>query len=227
MESYLGEDDRVILPIGATEQHGPHLPLVTDWYIAWELGRQLSQEVDVPVASPLAYGMSVFHSEFPGTITLKPATLQLVLVDILESLYLQGFRKVLVLNGHGGNGPSLASAIATVLPTRKGLKIRKYEWWRMPEIQRICEKNFGEIDSHAGSVETSLMMHFCPENVEIQSAVGQYGPMLSHTPSPSEMKLLYPDGVMQNDPRLASPQVGAEIAGALLAALRIKLEFAE
>ena len=98
--AYLESDDRIILPIGSTEQHGRHLPLSTDILVPTELARHLGERTGVLVAPPLPYGMSLHHLGFPGSLSLRPETLAHVLEDLLRSLYCHGFRRVFVLNGH-------------------------------------------------------------------------------------------------------------------------------
>ena len=112
---YLEGDDRIILPIGSTEQHGRHLPLGTDTMVPTALAHRLGERTGVLVAPTVTYGMSLHHLGFPGSVSLRPETLTHVLEDILRSLHRHGFRRVFVLNGHGGNVAPLRMALANVM----------------------------------------------------------------------------------------------------------------
>ena len=93
-----------IVPFGAVEQHGHHLPLGTDWIIADHMGRALAEELENVLLLPaMPFGNSREHMAFPGTVTLRPATLAAVLDDIVESLRHHGIRTVIVFSAHGGN----------------------------------------------------------------------------------------------------------------------------
>src|SRR5438046_2410192 len=98
VRDYLAHDDRLILPIGAVEQHGRQIGLGCDYLIAERVANDTGARVNVMVAPPLAYGMSLHHMKFAGTLSLHPATLTLVLDDLLRSMYTHGFRRILVVN---------------------------------------------------------------------------------------------------------------------------------
>ena len=100
---YLRHDDRLILVVGSTEQHGRHLTFATDVWQPWEIARRVSDQTGVLVAPPVNYGMSLHHLGFPGSLSLRPQTLSSIIADLLESAYGHGFRRILILNGHGGN----------------------------------------------------------------------------------------------------------------------------
>ena len=95
---YVQRDDRLILVVGSTEQHGRHLTFATDVWTPWEIAQRVSETTGVLLAPPLNYGMSLHHLGFPGTLSLRPRTLSAVVVDLLESAYEHGFRRILVLN---------------------------------------------------------------------------------------------------------------------------------
>jgi creatinine amidohydrolase len=149
-----------IVPFGAVEQHGHHLPLGTDWLIADGMGRALAEELgeDVFLLPAMAFGNSREHMAFPGTITLRPATLAAVLDDIVESLRHHGFRTVIVFSAHGGNW--------ILKPTLRELSFRYPELtllWAdgpLPEAGETVPE-----DIHAGGSETSSLLHFRPDLV--------------------------------------------------------------
>mgnify|MGYP001768066516 CR=1 FL=1 len=115
VEEYLHHDDRLILVIGSTEQHGRHLTFSTDVWQPWDIARRAGDRTGVLIAPPVNYGMSLHHLGFPGSLSLQPQTLSAIVSDLLASAYRHGFRRILIVNGHGGNVPAIQVALAEVL----------------------------------------------------------------------------------------------------------------
>jgi creatinine amidohydrolase len=107
----LEKTDTIIIPVGAVEQHGPHLPLGTDWMHAEYAGLKAAERCDVIAGPTIKIGVSGNHLDFPGTISFKPQTLILMLQDICECLIKHGFRRFIFFNGHGGNRATLDVAV--------------------------------------------------------------------------------------------------------------------
>ena len=103
VEAYLENSDMVIIPLGSTEQHGPHLPLGSDFYQAFAMAKEISKRTQVVVAPFLLVGYSEYHSGFQGTLSIKPETMEQVVFECVESLMKYGFRRFMFLNYHGGN----------------------------------------------------------------------------------------------------------------------------
>jgi creatinine amidohydrolase len=110
LEEYLRRDDRIVLPIGSTEQHA-YLSLETDNIVAERVAAEAAEPLGVPVLPVLAYGLTLGFAAFPGSPTLRLATYCDVLRDLLDSLYDQGFHRILLANGHGGNTPARAAVV--------------------------------------------------------------------------------------------------------------------
>src|SRR5262249_10682798 len=102
LEEYLQRDDRIVLPVGSTEQHA-YLSLETDTITAERLAGEAAEPLGIPVLPVLAYGITPGFGAYPGSPTLRIETFIAVVTEILESLYGQGFRRVAIVNGHGGN----------------------------------------------------------------------------------------------------------------------------
>src|SRR5438552_4700806 len=102
LEEYLGGDDRIVLPVGSTEQHG-YLSLETDNIVAERLAVEAAEPLGIPVLPVMGYGITPGFGAFPGTATLRLETFVAVVREILDSLCGQGFRRFLIANGHGGN----------------------------------------------------------------------------------------------------------------------------
>jgi creatinine amidohydrolase len=150
VEEYLQRDDRVILILGACEQHG-YLSLLTDVKIPQALADAASQQTGVLAAPPLNFGVSPYFLAYPGTISLRLSTFLDAVEDMVRSLYHQGFRRFLVLNGHGGNDAARNRLVelANQLP---GLRLAWYAWWLSHSIETVAMRH-GLKTSHANWME--------------------------------------------------------------------------
>ncbi|OGO63652.1 MAG: hypothetical protein A2Z45_05430 [Chloroflexi bacterium RBG_19FT_COMBO_55_16] len=139
VESYLQHDDRLILVLGACEQHG-YLSLLTDVKIPLALADAASQQSRVLVAPPLNFGASPYFLSYPGTLSLRVSTLLDLVEDLVRSAYGQGFRRLLVLNGHGGNDPARLRLyeLANQLP---GLRLAWYSWWQSHGVEKVAQNH--------------------------------------------------------------------------------------
>jgi creatinine amidohydrolase len=130
VEQYLARDDRAVLPLGSTEQHAG-LSLATDTLLAERVAVEAAEPLGVPVFPALAYGVTPYFMAFPGTVTLAPETYLRVLAEILESLAAHGFRRIVVVNGHGGN--SFAQTVGWEFGRRHpGSFVKFHNWWNAP-----------------------------------------------------------------------------------------------
>jgi creatinine amidohydrolase len=139
IEKYLQGDDRIMLVIGACEQHG-YLSQTTDVLIPQALADAASQQTGVLVAPAINFGSSPYFLDYPGTLSLRLSTLMDLVEDILRSAHGQGFRRILVLNGHGGND-GLRSRLYELVNLLPGLKLAWYAWWQSHSVQAIAEKH--------------------------------------------------------------------------------------
>ena len=160
--------DTAIVAFGSIEQHGHHLPLGVDWIVADAVAQRLGRELNAYVLPAMPFGCSREHMAFPGTITLRPSTLALVLEDIIESLYHHGFRKIVLLSTHGGNW--------VLKPTMRELNFKHDDltvvWADGPLPER------GEAvpeETHAGRGEGSTMLALRPDLVRPEKAVDSPG----------------------------------------------------
>jgi creatinine amidohydrolase len=191
LEDYLVRDDRIVLPLGSTEQHG-YLSLGTDNILAERVAVEAAEPLDVPVLPVLAYGLTpYFAAAYPGSPTLRLSTFLAVVRDLLDSLYGQGFRRFLIVNGHGGNRPadSLAREWAASHPEAQAIF---HSWWAAPEVLEVAESVAPDY-SHANWGENFPWTRL--EGVELPS---EAKPMLSESAyrvaSPAGMREMIGDG---------------------------------
>lgn len=187
-----------MVPLGATEQHGPHLPLGTDTTIALALATGLvAARRDAVVAPPLPYGSSGEHAGFPGTLSIGQEALRLVVLELARSWP----GRTLFVCAHGGNAEPLAAAMR-----------------ELPEA-RAWSPRFGG-DAHAGRVETSLMLALEPERVGAPREAGNVAPLAELMPAlrSGGVRAVAPNGVL-GDPAGASAHEGRELLARAVAEL--------
>lgn len=169
----------VLQPVGAIEQHGPHLPLIVDSVISTAVvGRALAQlDANIPAYAlpPLCYGKSNEHWHFPGTITLSATTLIATLMEVGESVYRAGFRKFALVNGHGGQ-PQIMEIVARDLHQHyPDFMVFPLFVWRVPQLPiELLSPQEAELGIHAGDAETSVMLSLLPNQVQMDKATKEY-----------------------------------------------------
>ena len=139
VEKYLQREDRVMLIFGSTEQHG-YLSLLTDIKIPLALADSASQATGVLVAPPLNFGVSPYFLAYPGTISLRVSTLIAAAEDVVRSAYGHGFRRILIINGHGGNSPA-RNHLHEVNNSLPDLKLNWYDWWSSHSVEAVAVKH--------------------------------------------------------------------------------------
>lgn len=155
-------DGAVIVPIGATEQHGPHLSLDVDTCSTVETAIRAAKICKAVVAPTIPYGNSEQNMDFCGTLAIQNSTLIQLVKDVAASLYRHGFSKVLLLNGHGGNMSPLNVA-AEEIDNASGKFCCHIKCWELAEVQG--PEGIPWYDGHGGSQETSLLLAIRPEHV--------------------------------------------------------------
>lgn len=150
MEAYLEEDDRAVLPLGSTEQHA-YLSLLVDTILPERLAAEAAEPLGVPVFPAIPYGLSPYFTAFPGTVSLRVGTYLALVRDVLDGLERAGFRRILLVNGHGGNRPVGALALEW-MADHPGCRVKLHDWWLAPRTAaRIREVD--PVASHASWME--------------------------------------------------------------------------
>lgn len=150
IEEQAKRDDRCVLPLGCVEQHA-YLSLATDAILAEKVATEAAEPLGLPVFPALAYGMTPGFTAFPGTVSLRLSTYVAVMEDMLESFYRSGFRRIVLVNGHGGNSPVM-TLVAEWMGRRPDASVRMHNWWAGPLFQAAVRK-VDPAASHASWME--------------------------------------------------------------------------
>ncbi len=221
-EEHLKKSRTVVVPLGSVEEHGPHLPLSTDTVHAYEVSRQACEKTGAFLAPPIHYGICRSTSQHPGTISISGDTLRALLKDIGRSLYQQGLRNFVFLSGHAGgtHTSSMLEAGEFLLEGFPGIKVASlnilelgYKGW-VPIIET-------QDDSHAGELETSVMMALRPEWVKGKG--NREYPSFPAGILVQDKKRYWPGGVW-GDPTKAAKEKGTLCLGAVVGALVALIE---
>lgn len=214
----------VMIPLGAFEQHGPHLPLDTDSLIADAVADRAAQRVGQCMVVPcIPVGASNHHLAFPGTASLSEATLSNVLVEAIRTLLSHGFRAAYLVTGHAGNVGAMAGALAELDPGERDRVLSFDDWPAQREaVHQVAEDSLDLdrelVGTHGGHFETSIMLAIAPDRVDMASAVaGHVGPASSSSAKlrSEGMAALSPVGII-GDPRGATAGAGELYLDALV-----------
>lgn len=213
----------LVLPLGSTEQHGHHLPVSVDATIVTHLAEAAvalaSEQVPVLLLPTLSFGFAHHHLPFGGTVSLRSETYVNVLTDIVVGLASQGFRRLIFLNGHGGNESPMHLVVDSIASQNKiDIHIAGASYWKTAN-ESLLDLKFGDasVPGHAGHFETSLMMAIAPELVELKNRPNDHGknqPLgiadipLAHIRRP---RLWENSDGRTDDSHLASAQTGAKV----------------
>jgi len=138
IEEYLRGDDRIVLPLGSTEQHA-YLSLGVDVILSERVALEAAEPLGLPVLPALPYGLTPYFAAYPGSPSLRLATYVEVVRDLLDSLHGQGFRRFLLLNGHGGNEP-VAGLAHEWMAANPGGQVRFHSWWNGPRTWAVVQR---------------------------------------------------------------------------------------
>ncbi|RHW29916.1 creatininase family protein [Oceanobacillus profundus] len=202
-----------ILPIGAVEAHGPHLPLGTDNLLAERLSEKLAERVNAFVLPTLPYGQVWSLRNFPGSINISNDSLMNFLVDIGESLYKQGFTTFAMVNGHLGNGPALKDAARVLFENCPEMRVFYFFYPGMNKAAAEVRETKSSHNTyfHACEIETSYMLYLAPEHVDMDKAITDIPDIPIHadvTPTPWKE---FTQTAVLGDAKLATEEKGKYI----------------
>ena len=199
LKDVLTEDTIAVVPVGSTEQHGPHNPLGTDHMIADRIAHGVRDDALITPTVPVGY--SEHHRQFPGTLWVSPHVLEDYVLDICKSLQYHGIKKIVICNGHGGN--TFPLMIVAMKMREQGIFVGLFEWWKASK----------EEDAHAGSGETSLNLFLYDHLVHMDRAkdsATEWSPPLHGT------KVLYDTIDFSDDGTVGTPTRATKVKGEIL-----------
>jgi creatinine amidohydrolase len=216
VEEYLRRSNGIVVPIGSVEQHGPNGLIGTDHLCAEVVARGLGDAIGCAVAPTLAYGMSQHHLGFAGSVTLRPATLMLVVRDVVQSLALHGFRRFFFINGHGGNIATVTAAFDEIFAAAslgQGPAVRcRMVFWSGARCKAISDELYPGVEGrHATASEVSLAQHYQPAHIKHAQMSPKVAPNAPHFFDAADYRQRYPDGRIGSDPSLSSPEHGKRL----------------
>ncbi|MBN8560467.1 MAG: creatininase family protein [Leptolyngbya sp. UWPOB_LEPTO1] len=217
VEAYLERSTGIILPIGSTEQHGPTGLIGTDAICAEAISQGVGAEIEALVAPTIQVGMALHHTAFPGSMSLRPSTMILVIRDYLTSLAKAGFRKFFFINGHGGNVATLKAAFSETYDHLSNLGISNEvqcvvsNWYVCSSVYQLAKELYGNQEgSHATPSEVAVTQYVYPDFIKsapLSEPVAKghriYGAI--------DFRRNYPDGRMGSNPALATPEHGEQL----------------
>ena len=205
----------VIIPVGSLEAHGPHLPLGTDTIEVYEIAKTVAKSVDVFVAPPLSYGICRSTSKHPGTVGITGNTLRNLIKDIVKSFHTNDLKNFLIISGHASSLHLAAlqeagESLLEEMPSDVTIAVESAYAMAQEAASKICET---EDDSHAGEIETSLMLHLKPHLVK-----GRGKEEYPHFPHPllTRNKRKYWKNAVWGNPYKASTKKGEFISQLLI-----------
>ncbi len=230
VEAYRARDDRAVVAAGSTEQHGPIGLIGTDALCAAAVAEAAAARAGVIVAPPLAYAPAPFNTAFPGTISISAELFTSLARAVLSELARQGFTEIHVVNGHGANLEPLARAADSVA----GARITVESWWAHDEVRRLRDALYGDWEGlHATPSEVAVTQHLTgvahvgaeepPRRLSAEYVRAHAGDR--HGP-PEAHRAAFPDGRVGSHSALATPEDGARLFEAAVAAVAARLDAA-
>ena len=229
VETYLAKRSDIIIPIGSTEQHGPTGLIGTDCICPEAIALRAAEKVGALVGPTFNVGSAQHHMGFAGSMTLRPSTFVAVLFDWITSLTHHGFTHIYLLNGHGGNVPSVEASFAEVYASRslsghkdeelRPLRCKLQNWWELKGVMRLCRELFPNgHGSHATPSEVAVTQFVYPDAIKaakLDPKIAPIGPIMDA----ADYKRRFPDGRIGSDPSQASVDRGEKLVTCAVDAL--------
>lgn len=218
VEAYLERSQGIIVPIGSTEQHGPTGLIGTDAICAEAIACGVGEATQALIAPTINVGMALHHTAFPGSMSLRPSTLILVIRDYVSCLARAGFTRFFFINGHGGNVATLKAAFSEVYATLVDLNIPQAEhvqcqvsnWYLCGPVYKLAKELYGEQEgSHATPSEVALTQFVYPEAIK-HAPLSEPVAKGHRIYGAADFRRRYPDGRMGSNPAMATPDHGKQ-----------------
>lgn len=217
VEAYLQHDDRVVFITGCVEQHG-YLSLLTDVTVPLAIAQAVCDAKGIPIVPPLAFGITPYFKAFPGTLSVRVETFVAIVRDVLEGLVSQGFRRILVSNGHGGNSGTLFALLGEIAGVHPEARFRAFEWWTDPVVEAYAV-SAGLEPTHANWLENF------PTLTRVCAVPAGEKPLVDvpRGMAPAEVRVLLQDGSF-GGPWEAPDEVMSGLFDAAVAAMEVALD---
>ncbi len=215
IEEKINEKTVAVIPIGSIEQHGLHAPLGTDYFVADGFAKSLEENENVLMIPTIPVGVAEYHRHFAGSLWVKPETLKNYIKEIIKSFAFHGVKKVIIVNGHGGNREPLKE-MGRFLKFEEGIEVAVWTWFE--GIEKDIIDIFGvRPPLHADETETAMLMNFVPEYVQTdfyeESAAGssdQWGKFHNGTMVSQEVRDFSRTGAT-GDPSKTDQEIGKKM----------------
>ena len=182
VEAFLKSHHTVIVPTGATEQHGPHAPLITDVLIPQEVARRVAPKIGAAVAPAINYALSYPHVGFIGLVHIRIPTFMALVEDLCASFAASGFKRIIFLNGHYDNTYAIAYACANAAERMpKDVKAFPVNYWDGLTAEEVAEFSTLKNGLHANRAETSAVLAINPSLVDMERANAEFPPFPEYT----------------------------------------------
>lgn len=204
-----------LIPVGSTEQHGPHLPLGTDFLTAHALAQAVARDLNLICTPVVPIGVSEHHRQFWGTLWVSSETFRRYMREIAQSVASHGVQRIVFVNGHGGNNAALQEICREL--RAENIFAVLWAWWLDPEVQRLTNELFRSRGTHAGAIETSIVLALDPSLVDysqIDAAARGASEIYATTKDGAQLPLDTIDFSQSGatlDPREASQEAGQKI----------------
>ncbi len=222
VEQYLQSSKGIIVPIGSTEQHGPIGLVGTDAICPEIIADRAASDPGYLVGPTISVGMAQHHLAFPGSIALRPTTLIAVINDYVTSLARNGFERFYFLNGHGGNIATINAAFSEIhsdrsfnrKPNQPPVRCKLANWFNFSEVRALCKTLYQDRDGrHATASEVAVTQYAYPEFIK-QAAMEPAPPAPRAFQDAEDYRALFPDGRIEADSFLATPEHGEQLVTA-------------
>ncbi len=217
IEAYLQRDDRAVFITGCVEQHS-FLSLLTDVTVPVAIARAVCDPRGIPIVPAFAFGITPYFTAFPGTLSVRVETFAAVIRDVLEQLMAQGFHRILVSNGHGGNSGTLFALLGEIAGAHPEVTLRAFEWWTDPQVEAYAA-SVGLEPTHANWLENFADL------TRVGPVPAGEKPLVEvpRGMSPAAVRALLGDG-SYGGPWAASNEVMAGLFNAAVDAMEVALE---
>ncbi len=214
VETYLERSTGIIIPIGSTEQHGPTGLIGTDAICAETIAIGVGEVTEALVGPTINVGMALHHMAFPGSMSLQPSTLILVVRDYVLSLAKAGFTRFFFINGHGGNISTLKAAFSETYNCLSDRDVRctVANWFMCRSVYQLAKELYGNAEgSHATPSEVAVTQFAYPDAIKTGSLSPEIAPSGHSIYGAEDFRRHYPDGRMGSNPNLATPEHGKQL----------------